>query len=131
MAKSTDELSPFRCLMTASYPVPDLAKAKAWYAAAFGVQPYFDEPFYVGFNVAGCELGLMPEEGELHRPGHRGVVAYWGVDDAGEAWTRLLGLGATPLQPVQDVGGGIEVAIVADPFGNAIGIIRNPHFGKT
>lgn len=122
-------MTPFKSLMTAIYPVPDLAKAKAWYTSVFGVQPYFDQPFYVGFNVAGCELGLIPAEDPLHLPGNRGVVAYWGVADAGAAWTRLLGLGATALSPVQDVGDGIQVAVVADPFGNALGLIRNPHFG--
>jgi predicted enzyme related to lactoylglutathione lyase len=119
---------PFRALMTAIYPAPDLARAKAWYATAFGVEPYFDEPFYVGFSVGGYELGLVPSEGELHQPGNRGVIAYWGVASAAEAWTRMLALGATALSPVQEVGGDIRVAVVADPFGNALGLIENPHF---
>ena len=49
-------------LMTAIYPAPDLARAKTWYRDAFGVEPYFDQPFYVGFNIGGFELGLVPEE---------------------------------------------------------------------
>lgn len=118
-------------LMTAIYPAPDLAKAKSWYTGAFGVTPYFDEPFYVGFNVAGYELGLVPAEGDLHQPGNRGVVAYWGVADADAAWKDFLARGATPLSPVADVGGGIRVAVVADPFGNALGLIENPHFPNT
>jgi predicted enzyme related to lactoylglutathione lyase len=113
--------------MTAIYPAPDLAQAKAWYAVAFGVEPYFDEPFYVGFEIAGYELGLVPAEA-LHQPGHRGVVAYWGVADADAAWTRLTTLGATALDAVKDVGGGIRVGLVSDPFGNALGVIQNPHF---
>ena len=118
-----------KALMTAIYPAPDVAKAKAWYAEAFGVQPYFDEPFYVGFNVAGYELGLIPAEPPLHEPGNRGVVAYWGVENADDAYARLLSLGAKSLSAVSDVGGGIRVGVVADPFGNALGIIENPHFG--
>jgi uncharacterized glyoxalase superfamily protein PhnB len=55
-------------------------------------------------------------------------VAYWGVERAEEAFDRLIALGATALSPVQEVGGGIKVAIVRDPFGNALGIIENPHF---
>ncbi len=117
----------FTALMTAIYPAPDLARAKAWYAEAFGLQPYFDEPFYVGFEVGGYELGLLPAEPN-HQPGNRGVVAYWGVPDADAAWTRLLALGATALSPVQDVGEGIRVATVTDPFGNALGMIQNSHF---
>ena len=116
-------------LMTAIYPVTDISAAKSWYAEVFGVEPYFDEPFYVGFNIAGYELGLVPSEGELHQPGNRGVVAYWGVDNADEAWKRVTAAGAKPLSAVADVGGGIRVGIVADPYGNALGIIENPHFG--
>ena len=123
-------MAQFKALMTAIYPTPDLARAKAWYATAFEVQPYFDEPFYVGFNVAGFELGLMPTEPPLHQPGNQGVVAYWGVDDVAAAHARLLALGATELGAVQDVGGGIKVSMVADPDGNALGIIENPHFTR-
>ena len=32
------------------------------------------------------------------------------------------------VEPVREVGGGIQVAMVGDPFGNAIGLIENPHF---
>ena len=49
-------------LRTTIYKVSDLLKAKSWYAKAFETQPYFDEPFYVGFNIGGYELGLLPEE---------------------------------------------------------------------
>jgi len=44
----------FLGLRTVVYPAPDLTASKAWWAAALGVQPYFDEPFYVGFNPRGC-----------------------------------------------------------------------------
>ena len=48
-------------LRTAIYPVQDLAAAKAWYARVIGHAPYFDQPFYVGFDVGGFELGLVPD----------------------------------------------------------------------
>lgn len=67
-------------LMTAIYPVTDISAAKSWYSEVFGVEPYFDEPFYVGFNIAGYELGLVPAEAPAHEPGNRGVIAYWGVE---------------------------------------------------
>ena len=57
-----------------------------------------------------------------------GVVPYWGVADAETEHRRLLELGARPQDPVRDVGEGICVAVVRDPFGNAFGIIQNPHF---
>jgi len=117
----------FKGIYTTIYRAPDLASAKAWYADAFGIEPYFDEPFYVGFNVGGYELGLQPEEGG-NRAGPGGTVAYWGVADADRALEHLLERGAGLHAGVQDVGGGVRVATVTDPFGNVIGIIENPHF---
>jgi predicted enzyme related to lactoylglutathione lyase len=116
----------FLGLRTVIYNAPDLARAKAWYTAAFGVAPYFDEPFYVGFEIGGFELGLHPDEGTV-KVGNN-AVAYWGVPDIRVAYEHMLLHGAEPRQPIQDVGGDIKVASVADPFGNVIGIIENPHF---
>ena len=119
----------FLGLRTAIYYVADLAKATAWYRSVLAVDPYFDQPFYVGFNVGGFELGLHPA-GE-RAPGPGGVATYWGVERMADAWPRLLELGATPVEKPQDVGGGIQVATVRDPFGNLLGIIENPHFPNT
>ncbi len=116
----------FLGLRTVIYHAPDLAKAKAWYTAAFGVAPYFDEPFYVGFEVGGYELGLDPSVDHVQVGNN--AVAYWGVPDIEAAWRHLIDQGATPRAAVKDVGGDIKVATVADPFGNVIGIIENPHF---
>lgn len=120
--------SPFLGIYTVIYRVPDIGEAKRWYAAALGREPYFDEPFYVGFDVAGYELGLQPEEGP-HRAGAGGSTAYWGVANADDAVARLLELGASLREPVQDVGGGVRVAALHDPFGNVLGVIENPSFG--
>jgi predicted enzyme related to lactoylglutathione lyase len=113
-------------LRTCGYNVPSdrLAAAKEWYTRFAGVAPYFDEPFYVGFNVGGFELGLLPDD----RPGPGGSVAYWGTADIAAEVARLEGIGAKVVSPVQDVGGDIKVATVAEPFGNLIGVIQNPHF---
>ena len=116
----------FKGLRTTIYQVDDLEKAKAWYTQALGVAPYFDQPFYVGFNVAGYELGL--QGAALSANTVENVVAYWGVADAEAACAHLLALGATLHAAVQDVGEGIKVASVRDPFGNVFGIIDNPHF---
>jgi predicted enzyme related to lactoylglutathione lyase len=117
----------FLGLRTAAYHVDDIAKAKEWYAKVLGVQPYFDQPFYVGFNVAGYELGLQPTEQSGEEKAD-GAVAYWGVEDAEAAYRRIIELGASPHEALQDVGGGIKVAAVKDPFGNVFGIIENPTF---
>lgn len=117
----------FHGLRTVIYHVGDLDRAKEWYGVVLGIRPYFDEPFYVGFDVGGFELGLQPDEPGAPRAS-TGVVAYWGVDDADAAFGRLLELGATGHSGVQDVGEGIRVATVLDPYGNMLGVIENPHF---
>jgi predicted enzyme related to lactoylglutathione lyase len=111
-------------LRTAIYPVLDLAKGKGWYGRVLRIEPYFDEPFYVGFAVGGFELGLVPDG----VPGTGGVAAYWGVADAAKEFARLMELGATVHEEVKEVGGGIKVGSVLDPFGNVFSIIENPHF---
>ena len=120
-------MDPVKGLATVIYYVEDLDRAKAWYAAAFQTPPYFDQPFYVGFNFAGYELGLHPQEG-ANAPGPGGGVAYWRVAEIEAAVRHFIGVGATPAASVQDVGDGIKVATVTDPFGNPIGLIENPHF---
>lgn len=114
-------------LGTVIYFVPDVIRAKAWYSAAFQQQPYFDQPFYVGFNIAGYELGLDPNA-QAGSSGRGGSVAYWRVDSIESAVQHFVAAGATLVAPAQDVGDRIKVATVADPFGNPIGLIENPHF---
>jgi catechol 2,3-dioxygenase-like lactoylglutathione lyase family enzyme len=114
----------FLGLRTAIYPAPNLAESKAWFTRVLGVEPYFDEPFYVGFNVAGYELGLLPDADPAH-----GVLTYWGVPDADEAVAALTAAGATPGDPVTNVGDGIRTATVRLPGSEcAFGVIQNPHF---
>jgi predicted enzyme related to lactoylglutathione lyase len=125
--KKRNRKAMFLGLRTTVYYVDDLGKAREWYSSVLGIEPYFDQPFYVGFNVGGCELGLHPDEGKPKGEGH---VAYWGVADAAGSLQRLLDQGATNHEDLQDVGGGIKVAAVKDPFGNILGIIENPNFGK-
>ncbi len=114
-------------LRTVVYQVADLDAAKEWYAEVLGTRPYFDEPFYVGFNVGGYELGLQPRSA-ADTTQAKDAVTYWGVANAQEAYTRLLALGAEEYQPVQDVGGGICLGAVTDVSGNILGVIENPHF---
>jgi predicted enzyme related to lactoylglutathione lyase len=113
-------------LRMAIYHARDFEAAKGWYADGLGIRPYFDEPFYVGFDVGGSELGLQPDGSTSRRS--TGVIAYWGVDDAEAALARLLELGARDHGGVQDVGGGIRVATVLDQFGSVFGVNENPHF---
>jgi len=114
-------------LQTCIYLVADLDKAKEWYAEAFATQAYFDEPFYVGFNIGGYELGLMPGE-NASTAKTESVLAYWGVNDIQGVYKKFLELGAVPHEEPHNVGGELMVASVKDPWGNIIGIIYNPVF---
>jgi len=117
----------FKGLRTTIYKVQDLNKAKEWYTKAFGVSPYFDEPFYVGFNVAGYELGLQPSDA-LAKKGTANVVSYWASDNVSADFNRLIDLGAEGHEAPKNVGGELIVATVIDPWNNAIGLIYNPYF---
>jgi len=113
-------------LRTTIYKVSDLQRAKKWYSDAFETQPYFDEPFYVGFNIAGYELGLMPSEDSEEKSDN--VLSYWGVQEINEQFERFISLGATQHEAPSNVGGEIVVASIKDPWDNIIGLIFNPEF---
>ena len=112
----------FKKLRTVIYHVTDLAAAKEWYRKATGIDPYFDEPFYVGFDINGYELGLDPGISAVVAGNQ--TVSYWAVDDTDAAAKKLISIGGTLVQPKTNVGGEIHVATVADPFGNHIGLIE-------
>ena len=112
-----------RSLRTCIYQVYDLPLAKEFYSQALGKDPYFDEPFYVGFNVDGHELGLDPDVSK-RPPGGSGVIGYWRVDDINAAWQHLTTIGAISIELPHSVGVDLQTSIVADPFGNYIGLIQ-------
>lgn len=112
----------FKKLRTVIYQVDDLKKATEWYIKATGIHPYFDEVFYVGFDINGFELGLHP--GKAPTLNINEAIAYWAVDDIEKCVKKLVEQGAIILEKVSDVGGGIKVATVIDPWGNAVGLIE-------
>ncbi len=120
----------FQTLRTVIVHVPDITAAKAWYAQATGVAPYFDEPFYVGFDIGGTELGLDPDPA-AGAAGEGGSAPYWRVQNVDVALAHLLSIGGVASGAVRDVGGGIRVASVRDPFGNVVGVIEIPGEGGT
>jgi catechol 2,3-dioxygenase-like lactoylglutathione lyase family enzyme len=113
-------------LRTVIYPSPDLGAAKAWWSALLGIGPYFDEPFYVGFEIGGYELGLLPDADPTG-----GALTYWGVDDVASAVDAAIAEGATAHAPVAEVGGGIVTGSVTNPMGSIVGFIFNPNFAAT
>jgi len=110
-------------LRTVIYPTADLGAAKDWWASLLGLEPYFDEAFYVGFNVAGYELGLLPSASTTD-----GALAYWGVYDVQAAIDAAVASGATVHMPASDVGDGIITGSIRTPDGSVAGFIHNPHF---
>lgn len=114
-------------LRTVVFRVPDLGEAKEWYGKAFSKKPYFDEPFYVGFNIGGFELGLLPYEGTDIVHGNS-CTAYWSVDNVEKMLVHLTSIGAVVVEEPADVGDGVMVASVKDPWNNLVGIIFNPFF---
>ncbi|MBJ7354921.1 MAG: hypothetical protein JHC98_08860 [Thermoleophilaceae bacterium] len=110
-------------LRTTIYPTDDLVASVKYFNELLGIEPYFDEPFYVGYNVGGYELGIDPNSDTAD-----GTQSYWGVTDAVAAARELLASGAEIVSEVNDTGGGIKVAQFRLPDGNHFGIIENPHF---
>ncbi len=113
----------FLGLRTIIYPAPDLDASRAWWTGVLGVPPYFDEPFYVGFNPGGYELGLDPAADPAFGP-----RTYWGVRDVTAAAARLLAAGAVIVEPVTEVGEGITLGMFRTPTGDLVGLIENPVF---
>jgi len=118
--------TPLLGLRTVIYPSPDLEASKTWWTNLLGVDPYFDQPFYVGFNVAGYELGLLPTADP-----EDGALVYWGVADVAEAVTESIAHGSAEHTPVADVGDDIVTATVRTPHGTIVGFISNPHFSAS
>ncbi|WP_405791993.1 VOC family protein [Streptomyces sp. NBC_00029] len=122
-----------RGFATINFWADDLEAAKAWYTELLGIAPYFERPGYAEFRIGDYqhELGIVDRRyappGAAKNPG--GAVAYWAVDDLPAVRQRLLDLGAEEYQPVTAHGdAGFVTAAVTDPFGNVLGIMRNPHY---
>ena len=109
-------------IKTVLHPVSDVEKAKVVYAALLGVEPSTDSAYYVGFDVAGQHIGLLPGGGPQ---GLTSPVAYWHVDDIEATIAAVTAAGATVKDAANEVGGGRVVASVVDPDGNVLGLIQD------
>ena len=110
-------------IQTVLHPVSDLEAAKAVYTALLGIKPQADSPYYVGFEAAGQQIGLVPGGA---KQGMTSPVAYWHVPDIEAKLAEMTAAGATVKEPAHDVGGGRLVATVADPDGNVLGLLQDP-----
>lgn len=105
------------------YPAENLEKSKTWWSQVLGIDPYFDQPFYVGFNIGGFELGLNPGASKENGP-----VTYWGVDDIEIVVAHFVENGANIVSAIADVGERIKVAELRSAQNELFGLIYNPHF---
>ena len=110
-------------IRTIIYPAKDIAKSKSLFSKLLGVQPYADQPYYVGFRVGDQEIGLDPNG---HKQGMTGPVGYYHVSDIQQSLQALVDAGAHTQQEVTDVGGGKLIAWVKDADGNIIGLLQLP-----
>jgi predicted enzyme related to lactoylglutathione lyase len=115
-------------MRTVIYPVRDLGAARSLYATLLGVEPYVDEPYYVGFRVADLEIGLDPSG---HDKGIPGPVCYWHVDDIHKTLDNLIARGAEVQGKVTNVGGGRLITRVVDRDGNTVGLLQDPPAEET
>ena len=109
-------------IKTVLHPVADLATAKAVYTALLGVPPQTDGAYYVGFDVEGQHIGLVPGGGPQ---GMTSPVAFWHVPDIEATLAAVTAAGAAVKEPAHDVGGGRLIATVTDPDGNVLGLLQD------
>lgn len=117
----------FSSVKSVIYPSQNLEEDKKFWTKATGMEPYFDQPYYVGFSINGCELGLDPNAGAEGLPY---PIAYWNVQGVEKATEQLLASGATVFKEARDVGGGMMMATFKDASGNIFGIIDMPDQAK-
>ncbi|GAA4211172.1 VOC family protein [Microbispora amethystogenes] len=115
------DVSP-NVIRTVLHPVSDLARAKAVYAAVLGIPPQAESPYYVGFDVEGQHIGLVPDGGPQ---GMTSPVAYWHVPDIEAKLAEVIAAGAIVKEAAHEVGGGRLVATVTDPDGNVLGLLQD------
>ncbi|MBN6039471.1 glyoxalase [Amycolatopsis sp. 195334CR] len=109
-------------IKTVLHPVSDLAAAKAVYTALLGTEPSADSEYYVGYDVAGQHIGLVPGGGPQ---GMKSPVAYWHVPDIEAKLAEVTAAGATVTEAAHNVGGGRLVASFTDADGNVLGLVQD------
>ena len=115
--------SPTEGIKIVLHPVTDLAAAKAVYTALLGLEPTSGSPYYVGYEAAWQQIGLVPGGAEQ---GMASPVAYWKVADIEAKLAEVTAVGATLKDAPRDVGGGRLVATFTDPDGNVLGVLQDP-----
>ena len=110
-------------IKTVLHPVSDLEAAKAVYTALLGISPQHDASYYVGYEVEGQHIGLVPGGASQ---GMTSPVAYWHVPDIEAKLAEVTAAGGTVKDAPRDVGNGRLVATFTDPDGNVLGVLQDP-----
>ena len=105
-------------IKTVLYPVKDMTQSKTLFNKLLGVEPYADQPYYIGFKIGDQDIGLVPNNPEA------GMTAFYHVDDIKNSLQILLDAGAQIIQDIRNVGGGKLIASVKDKDRNIIGLIE-------
>jgi predicted enzyme related to lactoylglutathione lyase len=110
-------------IKTVLHPVSDLDSAKAVYTALLGIEPQHDSAYYVGYDIAGEHVGLVPGGGP---DAMTAPVVFWEVSDIEARLAEVTAAGATVKEAPHDVAAGRLVATFTDPDGNVIGLLADP-----
>jgi predicted enzyme related to lactoylglutathione lyase len=105
-------------IKTILYPVKDMTQGKTMFRKLLGVEPYADQPYYVGFKIDDQDIGLVPNSPE------GAVAAFFHVDDIKGSLQIILDAGGKTIQEVKGVGGGRLIASAKDQNGNIIGLVQ-------
>jgi predicted enzyme related to lactoylglutathione lyase len=128
-----------RGMCTVSFWASDVKAARKWYSELLGIDPYFERPDsgnpqYVEFRIGDYqhELGIIDAKFQPKgaKPGAGGTVLYWHVDNIEAVLEKVKSMGAKEYEPIVKREEGFVTASVADPFGNIIGLMYNPHYLK-
>jgi predicted enzyme related to lactoylglutathione lyase len=105
-------------IKTILYPVKDMTQGKSLFTKFLGVEPYADQPYYVGFKIEGQDIGLVPNNAQA------AMIAFYHVDDIKKSLQILVDAGATIIQDIKNVGGGRLIASAKDKDGNVLGLVQ-------
>jgi predicted enzyme related to lactoylglutathione lyase len=87
-------------------------------------RPAAGEPTHVDLALDGYVIGIAAAADEVVRDGRRAALTLW-TDDVHAAFAELTANGAPVLVAPREWPGGLVIAWVADPDGNAIQIAQS------
>jgi predicted enzyme related to lactoylglutathione lyase len=106
-------------ITTIIYPVKDITQSTTAFRKLLGIEPYADQPYYVGFKIGEQDIGLVPTSPNAV------MTPFYHVDDIKSSLQILLDAGSEIIQDIKNVGGERLIASVKDNSGNIIGLIQN------